>query len=63
MTGYPKEPDGAYWFRLEASVNADCDNPIDTLDLVIGTTPIYTNSLPSIKIASFTVYFNVTDWK
>jgi hypothetical protein len=63
MTGYPNKPDGAYWLRLEASVNAAYNKPIDTLDLLIGAATIHANSWPRRKVAAFTVYFNVTDWK
>jgi len=63
MTGYPNKPDGAYWLRLEASVNATYNKPIDTLDLLIGDATIHANSWPGRKTAAFTVYFNVTDWK
>ena len=63
MTGYPNKPDGAYWLRLEASVNAAYNKPIDTLDLLIGAATIHANSWPGRKVAAFTVYFNITDWK
>ena len=63
MTGYPSKPDGAYWLRLGASVNAAYNKPIDTLDLLIGAAIIHANNWPGRKVAAFTVYFNVTDWK
>lgn len=63
MTGYPNKPDGAYWLRLGISVNSTYNKPIDTLDLLIADIRIPADSWPGKEGTTFTVYFNVTDWK
>jgi hypothetical protein len=63
MTDYPNKPDGASWLRLKVAVNSTYNEPIDTLDLLIGNAPpIPVNDWPRRKVAAFTAYFNVTDW-
>lgn len=62
MTGYPKEPNGTCWFRLEFYTN-DIDKPIDTLDLIVDGKPIPANHWHAKIATSFTEYFNITDWK
>ena len=62
MTDYPNKPENAYWLRLQVSANA-IDKPIDTLDLIIDGKTIPANQWQGKIATSFTVYFNVTDWK
>jgi hypothetical protein len=62
MTGYPKEPENADWLCFEVAVNP-IDKPIDKLDLLIDDKKIPANHWPGKNVASFNVYFNVTEWR
>jgi len=62
MTGYPDEPDNAYWLCLEVSVNP-IDKPIDTLDLLIGEKKVPANHWLGKNVAAFNAYFNITEWR
>ena len=44
-------------------MNAAFNKPIDTLDLLIGAATIPVNGWPGRKVAAFTVYFNITEWR
>lgn len=62
MTGYPQKPENAAWLRLEVTVNP-ISKPINTLDLLIGSETIPVNNWSCKIVATFTAYFNVTDWQ
>ena len=62
MTGYPTEPENAWWLLLEVSTNA-IDKPIDTLDLIIDGKTIPANHWPGKIVTASNVYFNVTEWR
>ena len=62
MTGYPTEPENAWWLLLEVSTNA-IDKPIDTVDLRIGDKTTPANYWPGKIVTAFNVYFNVTGWR
>lgn len=62
MTGYPDEPENAYWLHLEVAVNPT-SKPIDTLDLLIGSETIPVNNWPRENKVVFDVYFNITEWR
>ena len=61
MTGYPKEPENAFWLYLGVAVNP-ISQPIDTLDILIDGETIPANHWSGRNVAAFNVYFNVTEW-